>query len=92
VRAVLRAYFQLDEHPEVSAVAEVAVEPAAGEPVDSARARQLVTSTRSVPEAVERLEAELLVDFEQGRLTPVAGWQLARLEAELLTLVWATGA
>jgi len=90
VRAVLRAYFQLEVHPEARAVGDVAqMESSVGEPD---RARQLIEGIPSVDDAVEALEAELLADFEDGRMTTVGGWQLAQLEAELLALVVLTGA
>lgn len=89
MRAVLRAYFQLDAHPETRVVGDVAqMEPSAVEPV---RARQLIESGASVEDAVEALELALLADFDQGRMTTVGGWQLAELEAELLALVVLTG-
>ncbi len=89
VRAVLRAYFQLEAHPEIRVVGDTAqMQPWVGEPT---RSLQLIEGTASIEDAVEALEVELLTDFDQGRMTTVGGWQLAELEAELLALVVLTG-
>lgn len=91
---VLRAYFAVDD---LAGIAALGLALAGDAPVDpeaplgsTERAYGIIQSTSSIEAAIEGLEQALEADFDQVRVTSLAGWQLAELEAELLGLAMAT--